>query len=360
MFLPVKRPDCSDALDRLTEMVNTILVDATRSMMPEEVDLSALEAAVSPELRDLFGYKKVCEAVRTLYQLPYMERLRIQEAFQNDIAFHHHIEDEEYQLSKLSDLPKAGGKALKTLCTALYDLVSMGVPTKGPAEGRDFSSQLLRRQFKKVNGSFGRVCPVCICETLFDIREGKGDHYFPKAKYPALTFHPDNLLPVCNSCNDLSVKGAQDPVDARDTGAGELRTVFLPYLRAAKNEVELDVDEDCGIIIRPGSGGNEWTARRIENMDRLYLLSRRWSGVLEDVWEDVSEYARQQCAGYGNRQEKIDTLRDILAGITSGTRNRTDFIKGVYCAWLLEKSDQELEKMLLYSSLDLSEASSGT
>ena len=72
--------------------------------------------------------------------------------------------------------------------------------------------------------------------------------------------------------------------------------------------------------------------------------------MLEDVWEDVSEYARQQCAGYGNRQEKIDTLRDILAGITSGTRNRTDFIKGVYCAWLLEKSDQELEKMLLYSS----------
>jgi len=79
MFLPVKRPDCSDALDRLTEMVNTILVDATRSMMPEEVDPSALEAAVSPELRDLFGYKKVCEAVRTLYQLPYIITLRMRD-----------------------------------------------------------------------------------------------------------------------------------------------------------------------------------------------------------------------------------------------------------------------------------------
>lgn len=360
MFLPVKRADCSDELDRLTEMVSTILAEATRFLAPEEANIPALESAVPPELRDLFQYKKVREAVQALYRLPYMDRLRVSEAFQNDIAFHRHIEDGGYQLSRLSDLPEAGGRALKTLCIELYNLVSAGVPVKGPARGRAFSSQLLRKQFKKVNGSFGRVCPVCIGEVLFDIQEGKGDHYFPKAKYPALTFHPDNLLPVCSSCNDPSIKGAKDPVDVRDTGAGELRTVFLPYLRAAKDEIELDVDEDCGIVMRPGPGGDEWTARRIENMDRLYLLFRRWSGVLEDVWEDVSEYARKQCEGCSSRRERIAVLRGILAGIASSTRNRTDFIKGVYCAWLLKKSDRELEEMLLYTPLDLPEVSSDT
>ena len=29
------------------------------------------------------------------------------------------------------------------------------------------------------------------------------------------------------------------------------------------------------------------------------------------------------------------------------TKDRKDFIKGVYCGWLLEKSDAELEEMFL-------------
>lgn len=355
MFLPVKRPACAVELERLTEMVHTILADAASCLMPGEADIPALEASVPPELRSLLRQKKVCEAVQALYRLPYLDRLRVWEAFQNDIAFHRYIGDGNYQLSKLSKLPEAGGKALKTLCIQLYELAAAGKAEKSGG----FSSRLLRAQFKTANGPFGRVCPVCIRENLFDAREGEGDHYFPKFSHPVLALHPDNLIPVCDSCNSPALKGTKDPLDARDAGAGELRTVFLPYLRAARDEVELDVDENCGIVMRPGPGGDRWTARRIENMDRLYRLCERWSAVLESVQNDVSEDARQQCAGCVSRQERLDTLRRILSGAVSSTRTRTDFIKGVYCAWLLKKSDRELEEMLLYSSLDWPEAGPG-
>lgn len=359
MFLPVTRPDCAGALNQLTEMISTILADAAGELMPRDADIPALEAAVPPNLRNLLRHKKVCRAVKALYQLPYIDRLRVYEAFQNDISFHCHIRDEKYQLSRLSGLPKAGGEVLKTICTELYKLASAGVPAQGPAKGTGFSSQLLREQFKKVNRSFGRVCPICIRENLFDAGEGEGDHYFPKFKYPALALHPDNLLPVCGSCNSPGIKGTKDPVDSRDAGAGELCTVFLPYLRAAWDEVELDVDAHCRIMMRPKPGSGGWTARRIENMDRLYRLCERWSSVLESVQNDVWEDARQQCAGCGSRKEKLDTLRRILSGTASSTRTRTEFIKGVYCAWLLKKSDRELEGMLLYSTLDFPEDAPG-
>lgn len=48
-----------------------------------------------------------------------------------------------------------------------------------------------------------------------------------------------------------------------------------------------------------------------------------------------------------------------MSGAASSTRTRTDFIKGVYCAWLLKKSDWALEEMLLRSPLDLPEAEPG-
>ena len=106
--------------------------------------------------------------------------------------------------------------------------------------------------------------------TLFDDREGEADHYFPRKKYPALTLHPYNILPVCSDCNGASVKHEKVRSPMRTGVPGELRYVFLPYLRAAKPEVEFEVsdDESRRIVMHPAAGTGPYTQRRIENMER--------------------------------------------------------------------------------------------
>lgn len=350
-----------DTLEKLTDLIAVILEDSARILPPGPPDLKALEPLLPSEFRFLISRPSVQEAIEAVYQLPYADRRRVYEAFQNDIAFPKHIADGGYRLSDLPACSMDGHTALKDLCTCLYKIVAGGLP-KSPksSSGKElFSSALLRRKFRELNGEFGRVCPVCARDVYFSEWEGDVDHYFPKSAHPALTFHPYNLLPTCADCNGPKNKSFKDPIDRKDVGAGELRTVFLPYLRAASQEVELgvvespDVELDLKIAINPGPGGDRWTRKRIENMDRLYNLSSRWSGILEGTYEDIETEGRQKRAEGVTPEEWPAVLREILSAAAKSTGGRSDFIKGVYCSWLLERSDAKLVEIFPYQTLSL-------
>lgn len=336
-------------MKQLTGMMDAILEGAALDVLSAQPDFPALEAQCGAELRPLLHRKPVRTAIEAIYQLPFLERVAVYRAFCNDIAFDRHIADEAYRLSRLSDLSPEGAEALKNLGTNLYDLVSGGFPGTGTEL---FSSRLLRARFQKENGAFGRVCPVCIRDVMFVSGEGDGDHYFPKASYPALALHEHNLIPTCSDCNQR-YKGKKEPVDPRDAGEGELRTVFLPYLRPAQQEVELTVEGDR-IVMKPGPGADGWTGRRIENMDRLYQLSERWSDMLGCVVDDMKAEARQQYEQGKRGKDLLDALRGVMRAAADSTRNRADrrdMIKGVYCGWLQSRDDEILEEILSDFSL---------
>lgn len=207
-----------------------------------------------------------------------------------------------------------------------------------------FSGRLLRQQYAAANRLQGRVCPVCVKEILFTRGEGENDHYFPRSKFPTLTLHPYNLLPTCSDCNGSSFKHEKVPFAKPDAGPGELQTVFLPYLRPAKPEVTLSVGENCNIVMTPSPGTGKYTAQRIENMDRLYHLEDRWSGILSNVCDDIESEWKNICAQHGTTAGRLTALRELLKNNASSTKDRRDFIKGVYCEWLLSKSDSALEQ----------------
>lgn len=340
MFLPVKRADCTDVLNRLMHAIQRILEYSVQSLF-QPLDFQALSDLVGPEFAPLFSYSKIRSAIEGIFQLSYLEKLEICNAFVNDAAFDQHINDNAYCLS---DLSEGGAKALKSLFDPLYDVVGNGFP---PASSTpQFSIRLLRHRYAAVNHRQGRVCPVCVGEILFTKGEGQNDHYFPRSKFPTLTLHPYNLLPTCPNCNGPSFKHEKSPVDEIDVGPGELQTVFLPYLRPAKPEVTLGVGENCNIIIVPSPEASKYTPQRIKNMDRLYKLEDRWSGVLSNVCDDIESEWESICTQHSTTAERLAALRELLKSNAGNTKNRSDFIKGIYCEWLLTKSDSALENWI--------------
>jgi len=349
MFLPVEQAACAQALDGLTRMLRTVLEYAADPPVPPP-DCAQLLEQIPPEFRPLLARKPISRTIEALFALPQPDRLAVRDAFCNDIDFDRHMDDGSYQFRRLNG---EGALLLKNLCDSLYKVVQKGYPRRGAAgtEPPLFSSRLLREQYGQRNAAYGRVCPVCVREILFDKGEGENDHYFPKSRYPALALHPYNLLPVCSDCNGLRYKSGKDPVAAADKGPGELRTVYLPYLRSARKEVAFRVGEDCKISLCPGPEGDRFTQRRIDNLERLYELEERWSGVLSSVYDDLNAELRERAHQGETPQARLEAVRELLAAYAESTKDRRDFVKGVYCAWLQTKSDRALEEMLLSDSL---------
>lgn len=358
MFLPVKQADCTEVLDRLMQTVKLILEASVQRLMPIP-DFDELKGLAEPEFRCLLDRKAIRDAIEELFGLPYMERQEICEAFSSDMQFHQHIDDSTYRLHPLSE---DGTAALDALCNRLYDAVGSGIPSGGAAGdaggGCLFSVSLLQKQYERANGKEGRVCPVCVRELLFSMGEGEADHYFPRKKYPSLALHPYNILPICSDCNGVRFKHIKNPIDQADIGPGELRTVFLPYLRSVKSEVQFDVDENCSITMRPGPKSEEETPRRIENLERLYQLGKRWSVILSYVCDDIAAELESVYAAYEKPQERLEALREKLSTNAESTKDRRDFVKGIYCGWLLTKSDAELKEIFMQPKLTLPAASS--
>lgn len=339
MFLEVKRASCSDVLDRLMKMIRTILEYSIRTLV-QEPDFDELSGEFEEEFQYLLKRKPVKRAVEALFELTYLERVDVCDGFENDAAFEEYIDDDSYQFRELTERER---KVLSGLCNEIYKAVRRGLPP-GDSAHTQFSVGMLKKQFVEENDNFGKVCPVCIRELLFDDREGEADHYFPRKKYPALTLHPYNILPVCSDCNGASVKHEKSPLADEDRGPGELRYVFLPYLRAAKPEVEFEVsdDESRRIVMHPAAGTGPYTQRRIENMERLYSLGERWGKVLQHTCDDIRSELAEKCGPSDSDEERLTKLRKLLEANRESTKGRSEFVKGVYCGWLLKQTDEML------------------
>lgn len=247
---------------------------------------------------------------------------------------------QELDFKKLTDLVDEDLRILleeKKICKDIEELFQLSYMERIEAD------------YEVVNGEYGIVCPVCMKENLFSNGEGEVDHYFPRKKYPALAIHRLNFLPICGECNGPRRKHTKNPVASSDMGPGELLTVFLPYLRAGKDEIEFRVSEDARryIVMEPRDKGDGYAQKRIDNMERLFMLGSRWSTVFSYVYEDIRAELNQERTEGRTREERLAILRSTMAANSNSTKNRKDFMKGVYCSWLLEKRDEELEEMFL-------------
>ena len=82
----------------------------------------------------------------------------------------------------------------------------------------------------------------------------------------------------------------------------------------------------------------------------INIFAKVFPAKSPQIHPTISEFAESEwqsiCTQYSMTSERLAALRKLLKNNASNTKNRSDFIKGVYCEWLLTKSDSALEKWI--------------
>ncbi|MBU0417974.1 hypothetical protein, partial [Acinetobacter baumannii] len=140
-------------------------------------------------------------------------------------------------------LPKTF-EAFKVLAAHLYGSTKDLQPIIDAASGVDIHSHFETFRTDTLNGN---ICKACGMEKLAPFRANIGvenqwradyDHQLCKSKYPLFAVHPDNLIPLCEVCNQ-DAKKAKDLFVAEDAG---LRYCFYPFTEEAHSYVSLKIE----------------------------------------------------------------------------------------------------------------------
>jgi len=162
----------------------------------------------------------------------------------------------------------------------LYDKTGFPIQTNGEIGGR-FNYGLFREAFEDSNQHIS-VCPLC--DGGMD--GGQVDHWLPKNKFPILSCHPVNLLPICGACNSRTNKGVNTPADKDSPRPFE--EWFHPYLRSANGNFSIQFNKGHPIL----ENINALTQTRIDNFDGLINLSKRWAKEYKLIMKGLLKCSR--------------------------------------------------------------------
>ena len=180
-------------------------------------------------------------------------------------------------------LPAPCLNALKNVATHLYCATKDIQAIKDEAGGKDIHSHFTEFRAEAINGN---ICKACGMNGLASFRAGVEngdqwradyDHQLCKSKYPIFAVHPDNLIPLCEICN-------QDAKKAKDLFRGSNendRLAFYPYSEQASNLVDIVIDRlrdpepTIKVIWTTNEGG---LIDKLDTWDEVYEIRSRVEG----------------------------------------------------------------------------------
>jgi len=191
-------------------------------------------------------------------------------------------------------MSKTCNEALISLCTHLYCSTKDLTDVVRASSSADITAHFNTYRDQAINGN---VCKACGMQELEAFRAGipDGDHWrsdydhqLCKSKYPIFAVHPDNLIPLCDVCNQ-DAKKAKDLFRHKD---GTDRLAFYPYNEEAKDLIDIKIDNlsDPEPTIKV-----DWNTEddelldKLETWDEVYEIRRRVEGKfrsLEAIIED--------------------------------------------------------------------------
>lgn len=184
--------------------------------------------------------------------------------------------------------------ALKSLCTHLYCSTKDLAPVVNASGGMNITAHFNAYRDQAVNGN---ICKACGMEKLAAFRaevpdddqwRADYDHQLCKSKYPIFAVHPDNLIPLCDVCNQ-DAKKAKDLFRHKD---GTDRLAFYPYNEEAKGFIDIEIDNlrDPEPTIQVNWNTQDATLLdKLSTWDEIYEIRSRVEGKfrsLEAIIED--------------------------------------------------------------------------
>lgn len=255
------------------------------------------------------------------------ERRQLSEAFNHDIEYRRHLEDPEYHF-EFADLDKDLRDSLKEFMVYLYDNLGSGYSSALVQSDRPFSRTELMKLWDARNNDL-RACPMCDGSPPSSVngkRLSDLDHFLPKTRYPFLSVHPSNLVPVCLECNQR-IKGEKDPLEIN--GSIKLANSFHPYAeRPAHEQIEVTWEcPDAGpLVVRIKEPKAEEPSPRIASLNRLLALEERWAGR----WKEMEDEVYELVANWPRLLDRHSTMPDNankIDWISTALRTRANRIK---------------------------------
>ena len=162
------------------------------------------------------------------------------------------------------------------------------------------------------------------------------DHWISEAKYPLLSVFSENLLPICQDCNESPNKGAKDV-----HSNGSFKDWFHPYWRHANGGIQLDYELQIFSIVC--SATNPADSAKVSNLDKLLNLTDRWTR------EFKAEFRKQQSILIERERHRLSrgqprhTQNEILAHLLSVQEDLLSTepnyeVHSVLCSAMLEQS----------------------
>lgn len=178
-------------------------------------------------------------------------------------------------------LPKRLSEAMGEVTSHLFGRTSRLTAIEGHC------TQTLTRFFAHFCAKNKNVCCACGTEILAQYRadvveaeqwRGPFDHILSREGYPGFAIHPDNLLPICCTCNSK----AKLAKDVLHDSKGARRRSFNPYTESAHDMVGVKlVQTSTSLTARsffqaPDSVSDE----KLKTWDEVYCIRKRVDGWL--------------------------------------------------------------------------------
>lgn len=294
---------------------------------------------------------KAAQANRTI-------SLVVLDAFDHDIQFCNYFNQPTFEFWYKTRLNVPIQEALKDLMEVFYTkLLEDGFPEAVLGKAESFKRVDFVSEFWRVNDDI-EVCPACDSPRPARVKRltGKGrnqkeqtkiygnlDHFFPKRKYPFLSVHYANLVPICLECNQ-SFKKDKDPVDINNNSQPLVDT-FIPYFNPAIDSVEIHVTRNKEGVHLPSITEKDGTSsRRIKNLNRVFDLEARWRDnlrqVIGTILGELYVVGRRgrRTSGEFNEQEVKDILEDMLAEPRNSQKGKIHYgiLRSSYLSFAIE------------------------
>lgn len=237
-------------------------------------------------------HKTLEEAIKSIRQLQNSQSIgqSIFDAFNNDIKFFLNLNEHSFQFKfQILSIDINTQNSITNLMQSFYEEFSKsnypGFP-KCIHQGQEenFHRYNFLESFLHANNNLG-VCPACDRRRP-GLNGWQVDHFFPQSKYPFLSVHPFNLIPICSECNLTSCKGDKDPVDINNNDS--LIDTFHPYEKPAIENIKVEFSRDSNAIPQISIIDNQgMPSKRVDNLNRLIQLQQRWTHELSQEIESI-------------------------------------------------------------------------
>ncbi|ULL13050.1 hypothetical protein DVH26_00260 [Paenibacillus sp. H1-7] len=281
MLLEMKQPACSRDFYVVANFIIRVLNYAEKHA-GRPFDEALFRQYFGGEAQWYLRYTGIVrKGLESLFQLNSDEIGLIRDTFKHDYAFHKKRWDINYRFKSVS-LPQPLFNVLRDFIEPFFTSIFCDGSfrnLKGQQTAR-LDRKTYLDQYRSINHHNSHVCPTCLGSIgiLSGLLLAENEHYFPKSKYAALAFSPNNLIPICSECNSPQVHGSTDPIE--DHNMANITNIYLPYYQTALGHIKLNFEFGMGLFhvtITPILEGDVINIERIKRMNILYKLEDRWS-----------------------------------------------------------------------------------